>query len=39
LTIVSKADYDSLLLAARQYANLRTNLVSGGVDEETIAVR
>lgn len=38
LTLVSKTDYDKLLLISRQYANLRANLMSGGVAEETITV-
>ncbi|RYP15212.1 hypothetical protein DL765_005851 [Monosporascus sp. GIB2] len=37
LTIISKTEYDSLLLVARQYENLRRNLMTGGVEEETLA--
>jgi hypothetical protein len=38
LTLVAKVDHDKLLLISRQYANLRANLMIGGVAEETIAV-
>ncbi|KAI0597664.1 hypothetical protein F4775DRAFT_559154 [Biscogniauxia sp. FL1348] len=33
---VPKGEYDHLLLTARQYANLKQNLINGGVDEKTI---
>ncbi|EPE30191.1 hypothetical protein GLAREA_12914 [Glarea lozoyensis ATCC 20868] len=35
---IPKTDHDSLLISARQYANLRRNLFRGGIAEETLAV-
>ncbi|KAL2068390.1 hypothetical protein VTL71DRAFT_16488, partial [Oculimacula yallundae] len=35
---ISKADHDTLLKAAREYANLQRNLFRGGVTPETLAV-
>ncbi|KAI1500488.1 hypothetical protein F5X99DRAFT_236686 [Biscogniauxia marginata] len=35
---VPKEEYDRLLLVARQYANLKRNLMNGGVVEETISL-
>ncbi|KAL2181977.1 uncharacterized protein P884DRAFT_12945 [Thermothelomyces heterothallicus CBS 202.75] len=34
--VVSRAEYDNLVLIARQYGNLRRNLLRGGVGEETV---
>ncbi|KAI0127925.1 hypothetical protein BJ170DRAFT_683747 [Xylariales sp. AK1849] len=38
LTVVPKVDYENLLLIARQFANLRTNLINGGVTEDMMAL-
>ncbi|ETS76025.1 hypothetical protein PFICI_12969 [Pestalotiopsis fici W106-1] len=38
LTVVPKADYDNLLQLAHQYTTLCANLISGGIDEQTIVV-
>lgn len=35
---IPKADHDSLLSSARQYANLRRNLYRGGIADETLAI-
>ncbi|KAE9374740.1 hypothetical protein N431DRAFT_543975 [Stipitochalara longipes BDJ] len=35
---IPKADHDSLVSSARQYANLRRNLYRGGIAEETLAI-
>ncbi|KAL2146047.1 hypothetical protein VTI28DRAFT_5386 [Corynascus sepedonium] len=34
--VISRAEYDSLILIARQYSNLRQNLLRGGVGAETV---
>ncbi|KAK4242397.1 hypothetical protein C8A03DRAFT_29327 [Achaetomium macrosporum] len=34
--VISRAEYDSLISIARQYANLRRNLLRGGVGEDTV---
>ncbi|KAK6088369.1 hypothetical protein SCUP234_00857 [Seiridium cupressi] len=38
LTVVSTLEYDNLILLARQFATLRANLITGGIDEETISL-
>lgn len=38
LTVVPKTDYDNLLQLAHQYTTLCANLMSGGIDEQTIVV-
>ncbi|KAH8683343.1 hypothetical protein BGZ60DRAFT_480633 [Tricladium varicosporioides] len=35
---IPKPDHDNLLIATREYANLRRNLFAGGIAEETLAV-
>ncbi|KAK3296263.1 uncharacterized protein B0H64DRAFT_397775 [Chaetomium fimeti] len=34
--VISRAEYDSLMFVARQYGNLRRNLLRGGVGAETV---
>ncbi|KAK4043261.1 hypothetical protein C8A01DRAFT_32578 [Parachaetomium inaequale] len=34
--VISRAEYDNLVLLARQYGNLRQNLLRGGVGAETV---
>ncbi|KAK4153677.1 hypothetical protein C8A00DRAFT_33551 [Chaetomidium leptoderma] len=34
--VISRAEYDNLMLIAKQYGNLRQNLLRGGVGEETV---